>query len=189
MHKIATVFRRDPANMRNVLDETTPGCEWVLAGEGEATRKWDGTCVMLDDAHRWWARREVKPGKNQPPGYVAVQHDETTGKTFGWEPMKQSAYAKLHAEAVANSAPAAPGTYELLGPKINRNPDGRMAKLKARDFPTAASPVHGCPPAGSGQTTCCQRTPFELPRTDRMTTDPRLVTCPATPRAFTGTNV
>jgi len=27
--------------------EVTPGCEWVLNGEGVATRKWDGTAIMV----------------------------------------------------------------------------------------------------------------------------------------------
>lgn len=43
--------------------------------------------------------------------------------------------------------------------------------------PPPAPPVHACPPDGSGITPCCSRTPFELPRTDRMATDPALVTC------------
>jgi len=38
-------------------------------------------------------------------------------------------------------------------------------------------PIHACPPEGSGVTPCCQRTPFEVPRTHRMTTNPGLVTC------------
>ena len=37
--------------------------------------------------------------------------------------------------------------------------------------------IHACPPDGSGLTPCCGRTPFELPRTDRMTTDPAEATC------------
>lgn len=37
--------------------------------------------------------------------------------------------------------------------------------------------VHASPPDGSGITPCCGRTPFELPRTDRMTQDPQDVTC------------
>lgn len=41
-----------------------------------------------------------------------------------------------------------------------------------------APPVHGCPLDGSGVTPCCGRTPFELPRTDRMATDSTPVTCP-----------
>lgn len=124
MQKIPTVFVRDPDDRAHVLPEVTPGCEWVLAGEGRATRKWDGTCTMLDDEGNWWARREVKPGKNIPPGYQIAEHDEVTGKLVGWEPMAQSSFAKLHAEALPNSAAGRPGTYELLGPKINGNPDG-----------------------------------------------------------------
>ncbi|MFE7972975.1 hypothetical protein [Streptomyces shenzhenensis] len=43
-------------------------------------------------------------------------------------------------------------------------------------------PVHACPSDGSGLTSCCERTPFEL-RTDRMTEDPAEVTCPGWPPA------
>ena len=58
MKKIPTVFARDPeTNLRYVKDEVTPGCEWVFAGEGVATRKYDGTCVMFD-GDGWWARRQ-----------------------------------------------------------------------------------------------------------------------------------
>lgn len=39
------------------------------------------------------------------------------------------------------------------------------------------SVVHGCPPDGSSNTPCCNRLAFELPITDRMTSDPTLVTC------------
>lgn len=38
--------------------------------------------------------------------------------------------------------------------------------------------VHQCPPVGHGFTPCCGKTPFELPRDDRMTLDPADVTCP-----------
>lgn len=39
------------------------------------------------------------------------------------------------------------------------------------------SVVHGCPPEGSGLTPCCGESPFELSPVDRMTNDPKLVTC------------
>lgn len=133
MKKIPTVFRRDPDDMRHVLPDVHPDCQWVLDGEGTPTRKYDGTCVMFDGA-RWWARREVKPGKTAPGGFEAVEHDEVTGKTVGWEPVEQSAFAKLHAEALAavpgvpvldrdTTKPEPGGTYELVGPKVNRNPE------------------------------------------------------------------
>lgn len=37
--------------------------------------------------------------------------------------------------------------------------------------------IHECPPKGSGVTPCCGKTPFELPYTDRLTLDQKLVTC------------
>jgi hypothetical protein len=39
------------------------------------------------------------------------------------------------------------------------------------------STVHASPTEDSGVTTCCDRSPFELPRTDRMTVNAALVTC------------
>lgn len=125
MRKIPTLFRRDPDDMRRVLPEVTPGCEWVLAGEGVATRKYDGTCVLFELGH-WWARREVKPGKTPPEGFRAIETDEVTGKTVGWEPIEQSPFAKFHVEALdwQREFVHESGTYELLGPKINGDPEG-----------------------------------------------------------------
>ena len=127
MRKIPTLFMRDENDRRYVLPEVTPGCEWVLAGEGVATRKYDGTCCMFD-GERWWARREIKPGKSAPDGFVEVEHDPTTGKTVGWEPAEQSGFAKWITEAVEHKGDrAVPGTYELIGPKVNGNPEGAHA--------------------------------------------------------------
>ncbi len=194
MQKIPTLFVRNPNDRAHVLPEVTPGCEWVLAGNGIPTRKYDGTCVMYDGT-AWWARREVKPGKKAPADFRPISTDQTTGKTVGWEPIAQSSFAKYHAEAIADAedaeypegchpGPWPVGTYELIGPKINGNPErregheliahehaqvvympdrsfdgirevvlrlaqesgyeglvfndgnGRMAKIKARDFPS-----------------------------------------------------
>ena len=123
MRKIPTLFVRDENDRAHVLDAVTSGCEWVAAGEGVPTRKYDGTCVAYFDK-RWWARREVKPGKTAPDGFRPSEHDETTGKTVGWEPVEQSGFAKYHAEAVAHICEQPDGaTFELIGPKINGNPE------------------------------------------------------------------
>ncbi len=194
MRKIPTLFARDfTARPAYVTEQVTPGCEWVTAGEGVATRKYDGVCCMLDDRGDWWARREIKPGKSAPPNYVLVEADPETGKRVGWEPVDQSGFAKWHADALqvvraaggSVAVPWQPGTFELIGPRVNGNPeggsfhvlvrhamaevidapdrsfteiratvlalrakdacegivfhhpDGRMAKIKARDFPRA----------------------------------------------------
>lgn len=130
MRKIPTLFVRDwDGDRRYVLPEVTPGCEWVIDGEGVATRKYDGACVMFD-GERWWARREVKEGKAAPAGFRPLGTDSETGKVMGWEPVEQSAFAKYHAEVLDDTedycgpGPWPIGTYELLGPKINGNPEG-----------------------------------------------------------------
>lgn len=124
MKKIPTVLVRDPDDRAHVLDQIVPGLEWVA--EAIPTRKYDGTCTMLDNG-KWWARREVKPNRPFPPNFIEEEYDSTTGKTFGWEPIEQSSFAKFHAEAlqiliVPLETPD--GTYELCGPKINGNPEG-----------------------------------------------------------------
>lgn len=149
MQKIPTLFRRDPDDMKRILPEVNPECQWVLDGDGTATRKYDGTCVALlytdgDQVStepptsgpstetvdlRWFARREVKPGKQAPANYIPISTDENTGKTVGWEPVGQSAFAKFHAQALASMAAELavsefnPGTYELIGVKVNGNPE------------------------------------------------------------------
>jgi len=130
VRKIPTLYRRDPNSQALITRGVHPDCQWVLDGLGQATRKFDGTCVMWDGTE-WWARREVKPGKAAPPRYRAEQTDETTGKTVGWEPIDQSSFTKLHAEAVATCIldeyphrdPVTGATYELVGPKVNGNPE------------------------------------------------------------------
>ncbi len=47
MKKIPTMFIRNPENMRELLNEHHPDCGWVFAGEGVATRKYDGTCCKI----------------------------------------------------------------------------------------------------------------------------------------------
>lgn len=136
MKKIPTLYVRDwDGNPKYVTREPNPECAWVFNGEGRPTVKWDGTCVgylLLSDTDtvpEWYARREVKPGKPRPANFWSVEHDEATGKYIGWEPIAQSPFAKYHAEALANSAAVKLGTYELLGPKINGNPDGFAAHI------------------------------------------------------------
>lgn len=123
MEKIPTVFERDwDGDRSRVTEQVHEGCEWVLAGEGVATRKFDGTCVMFD-GDKWWSRREVKTGKMPPSGFVASETDGATGKIIGWEPIGQSSFFKFFEEAREN-IDFASGTYELCGPKVQGNPEG-----------------------------------------------------------------
>lgn len=127
MNKTPSVFLRNPENMSELTDEPNPLAQWVFDGEGVATRKYDGSCVMLDADGKWWARREVKKDKTPPPNWLPVETDDITGKRMGWEPIEQTGLAKHLEDALSNGGPHWKydvGTYELCGPKINGNPEG-----------------------------------------------------------------
>jgi hypothetical protein len=135
MHRIPTLYLRDPADRRFVMPLVQQGAEWVLAGEGVATRMYDGVCVLFDPAldpdyvadvrqmQGWWRRRELKPGALLPDHF----HPVTPGGLIGWTPADRDDYAKFGrylVEAVRNLTDGPRrGTHELLGPKINRNPE------------------------------------------------------------------
>lgn len=124
MQKIPTLFVRDPEDMSQLTQEVHPDCQWVLDGEGIATRKYDGTCVFKDMVGRWWSRREVKFDADPPNGFWSVEADANTGKVVGYEPIEQSSFYKFFVEAFDRMQYYKPGaTFELCGPKINSNPE------------------------------------------------------------------
>lgn len=177
MKKIISLFQRNYDGDRLVRDEIVPGAEWVAAGEGVATRKYDGTCCLIRGG-KLYKRYEVKPGGKPPANFEpANEVDENTGKIQGWVPVGGGPEDRWHREAFATSASWVDDTYELVGPKIQGNPekyehhdlvphgvfhlldcprdfaglksylaehdiegivwhhpDGRMVKIKARDF-------------------------------------------------------
>lgn len=127
MKKIISYFQRNYDGDRLVRDEIVPGAEWVLAGEGVATRKYDGTCVMIQDGVMW-KRYEVKQGKTPPEGFIpANDPDPVTGKTQGWVPVGDGPEDRWYRQAlIDNDAAAADygdGTFELIGPKVQGNPE------------------------------------------------------------------
>lgn len=125
MKKIPTVFERDwDGDRSRVTDQVHPGCEWVLAGEGVATRKLDGTATMIRDG-KLYKRHEVRQGKQTPEGFEQVEDDLGTGKTVGWVPVGDGPEDRWHREAFAlmSREDVRDGTYELIGPKIQGNPE------------------------------------------------------------------
>src|SRR4051794_21232683 len=116
MQKIPTMFERDWNGDRSrVLDQVHPGCEWVLAGEGTATRKIDGTCCLIRDG-KLYKRQEFKQGQALPADFEEAGFDPETGKRVGWRPVGEGPEDKWHREGFANLVDKADGTYELVGP-------------------------------------------------------------------------
>lgn len=132
MRKIISLFQRNYDGDRKVRDEVVPGAEWVLAGEGVPTRKFDGTCCMVRDGRLFRRHdRKLKNGKIKPApeGWepAEVKPNEHTGHWPGWLPVGDGPQDKWHREAWEyhlTSAALPDGTYELLGPKVQGNPEG-----------------------------------------------------------------
>lgn len=177
LKKIISLFKWNYHGDRLVRDEVTEGAEWVVAGEGRATIKWDGTCCLVRD-RKIFKRYDLKKGKTPPAGFEAAQDpDPVTSNQPGWVPVGDGPEDRWFREALANEGEVRDGTYELVGPKIQGNlyrlhhhrlythggeelpgaprtfdglkawlpdwgiegivwhhPDGRMVKIKRRDF-------------------------------------------------------
>lgn len=136
MKKIPTIFVRDFSKRPClVTTEVTPGCEWVFEGEGVATRKWDGTCVLIREG-KMYARYDCKKGRTPPEGFEPCEEapDPNTGHWPGWIAVEGQPQYKWHREAlgVRSVEPLPDGTYELLGPKINGNPDKAPSHILIR---------------------------------------------------------
>lgn len=129
MKKIPSVFKIDWTDHKRgqVLDEVNPGCEWVLEGSGYPTRKWDGTACLIQDGvlYKRYDRKKDKNTdeyKQAPEGWFPAQDpDPITGHWTGWMPIGPN--DKWHQEVLPLVQQLPDGTYELVGPKINGNPE------------------------------------------------------------------
>ncbi len=129
MKKIISLFRRYYDDDRLVRDEIVSGAEWVVAGEGLATRKFDGTCCMIRDG-KLFKRYDAKAGKIPPAGFEPAQEpDPITGHHPGWVPVGDGPDDRWHREAMIDLPD---GTYELCGPKIQGNPEGFIDHVLVR---------------------------------------------------------
>lgn len=133
MKKIKTLFTRviEDHVIVDLLPEVTEGCEWVLKGEGIATRKLDGTACMVKDG-KLYARYDLKskPGSKKkrtlPEGAIPCQEkaDEVTGHFPHWVPIESNVNDyKWHKIAFENQPDLADGTYELVGVHFRNNPE------------------------------------------------------------------
>ncbi|NTF23526.1 hypothetical protein G6L37_34715 [Agrobacterium rubi] len=174
MKKIKTVYRID-RDLHRATEVVQEG--WVLEGEGLATIKFDGTSTMVLEG-LLYKRYDAKGGKTPPVGFVPAEAapDIHTGHWPGWVRVSDTDPGdRWHREAFSDGA-FEDGTYELIGPKIQKNkygltrhklvkhgsvtvavgrsreeligwleeneheglvfhhPDGRMAKLRRKDF-------------------------------------------------------
>jgi hypothetical protein len=140
VQKIISLFQRNYDGDRLVRDEVVPGAEWVLAGEGVATRKWDGACCMVRGG-LMFKRYEVKPGRKPPEFFEpANEIDEITGKRAGWLRVSgegpEDKWFRAAFQCWLDDYGHSPsdGTYEAVGPHFGggshtKNPECRLKDM------------------------------------------------------------
>lgn len=125
MKKIPTVFLRD--NRGHAINQINPGCEVALA-IGVPTRKWDGTCCLIRGG-KLYKRLEWDEKKgNAPASWLHHDFDPAIRHGHGWIPVGDGPDDWMHREAFARGKDDAEdalhdGTYELVGPRVGKNPE------------------------------------------------------------------
>ena len=145
MKKIKTVFKID-RETGMATDVVMPGAEWVIAGEGIATLKIDGSACKVKDGvlykrfDRRLQSRYTKQLRAIGPDFQVTEDmfnalpanaipceekpDPVTYHHPHWVPVeKNKPEDAFHIKAwEAVNGQLENGTYELIGPKINNNP-------------------------------------------------------------------
>jgi hypothetical protein len=145
MRKMPCLFARDFSDKRRpvLLQDVSPGCEWVIAGEGVATRKRDGTsCLWL--SRKLYKRYDVKRGKSVPGGAIPCEPepDPVTGHWPHWIAVGEEPESRWYREARNVSGALPDGTYELCGERLQGNPEGFTGHVFIRH---GAEVVPSCP--------------------------------------------
>lgn len=134
MKKIKTLFERVIVNHEiiDILPNVAEGCEWVLKGEGIATRKLDGTACAIIGGQLfarydfYTIQRGTKKKRTLPEGAIPCQDapDPITGHFPHWVPVSSnpSLYC-WHIKAFESQPGLEDGTYELIGKHFKNNPE------------------------------------------------------------------
>lgn len=120
MQKIPTMFVRDETRKGHpVTSQIKPECQWVLDGEGIATVKLDGTNVKVENGELF-KRQKPKERDYDDAAYVPCDRANPADR-WAFE-----AFAAGH---------DGDGIYELVGPKIQGNPQEHVSHTLVRVVP------------------------------------------------------
>jgi hypothetical protein len=145
MRKTLSLFIRDYEGTRLVLNEVVPGSEWVLSGEAPVgflpaqepdttTGHWPGWILVGDGPEDRW-HREAFVG-TEPDGTYELCGPKVQGNPDNFEKHVLVPHGKeiLHdAPREFESLKAYLESREMEG-IVWHHPDGRMVKIKRRDF-------------------------------------------------------
>lgn len=139
MKKISTLYKKDPSDLGRIINEINPENQWVFEGEAIATRKFDGTSTAIINGELY-KRYDVKKGRQVPEGAIPCQEaDMITGHHPHWvicDVNKQEDkyfFEGLRQTLKNMSLSILPdGTYELVGEKVQNNPERITGHLLVR---------------------------------------------------------
>ena len=139
MKKISTLYKKDPSDLGRIINEINPENQWVFEGEAIATRKFDGTSTAIINGELY-KRYDVKKGRQIPKGAIPCQEADTiTGHHPHWlicDVNKQEDkyfFEGLRQTLKNMSLSILPdGTYELVGEKVQNNPERITGHLLVR---------------------------------------------------------
>lgn len=143
MKKIPTLFERTYENNRvvGITEKVIPGMEWVLAGEGTATVKIDGSCCAIINGELY-KRYDAKKGKKPTVGAIpCCDPDPITGHWPHWVKCDRnnpadkwfiSAYDELIKWRKDYGTPVEDCTYEAIGIHFQGNPYNMKKDVLAR---------------------------------------------------------
>jgi hypothetical protein len=122
MKKIPTMFERDETRKGHpVTDLVKPECEWVLAGEGVATVKIDGTNVKIAAGQLF--KRQKPPDRD---------YDDAA-----YVPCDRANPADRWAYEAFDAGHDGDGIYELVGPEVQGNPQQHATHTLIRVVPVS----------------------------------------------------
>lgn len=129
MKKMPTLFKREYGKYGKAVDAVTPGCEWVIQGEGVATEKVDGAaCAIIDG--KLFRRYDACPKKGRKPPLMGIpcqpEPDPITGHWPFWVECIRGIPSDQHFLRAYDSTPwcREDGTYEAVGLHFQGNPYG-----------------------------------------------------------------
>lgn len=128
MQKIETLFLRDPATKhKRVMDERNPDVDMSRMKDARATRKWDGSACLYKDGVLYHRHAHKESKGAAPAGWIHWTYDPEKKSGHGWLPIGDGPSDQWHREAFAKDPECfiEGMTYELVGPKLQKNPEKR----------------------------------------------------------------
>jgi hypothetical protein len=126
VQKIPTLFVRDETVKGHpVIDQVKPECQWVLDGEGQATRKIDGANVAIINGQ---LHKRQKPADRDydNASYVPCARENPADRHF-YTAFDHAIVQGAHAD----------GIYEVIGPKIQgglESPSPQLVRIGPFDY-------------------------------------------------------